>query len=43
MSSHNAGVIQDWSTRVVWMDKGRVRADGDPATVLEEYAASQAV
>ena len=42
LSSHNAAVIQDWSTRVVWMDQGRIRADGPPAAVLESYGASQA-
>ena len=42
LSSHNAAVIQDWSTRVVWMDGGRIRADGAPASVLEAYGASQA-
>jgi lipopolysaccharide transport system ATP-binding protein len=42
LSSHNAEVIKAWSTRVVWMDKGRVRADGDPDTVLAQYAAGQA-
>ena len=41
LSSHNAGVIQDWSTRVIWMDGGRIRADGPPAAVLEAYATSQ--
>jgi lipopolysaccharide transport system ATP-binding protein len=41
LSSHNAEVIQDWSTRVIWMEKGRIRADGEPAAVLADYAASQ--
>ncbi len=42
LSSHNADVIKDWSTRVIWMDRGRVRSDGEPGAVLAEYAASQA-
>ena len=43
LSSHNADVIKDWSTRVIWMDQGRVRADGEPETVLAQYAQSQSV
>ena len=38
LSSHNADVIRDWSTRVIWMDQGRVRADGAPEEVLAAYA-----
>ena len=40
LSSHSAEVIQDWSTRVIWMDQGRVRDDGPPEAVLAAYAAS---
>ena len=41
LSSHSTGVIADWSTRVIWMDQGRIRADGNPADVLAMYAAGQ--
>ena len=37
LSSHNSDVIRAWSTRVIWMDQGRVRADGMPDEVLEQY------
>ena len=37
LSSHAANVIQDWSTRVMWLDQGRIVADGDPAEVLGQY------
>ena len=40
LSSHNAPTIQEWSTRVIWMDQGRIRADGVPEEVLAAYAAS---
>lgn len=43
LSSHNADVIEAWSTRVVWMDQGRVRADGAPAVVLAAYSESQVI
>ena len=37
LSSHNDAIIRDWSTRVLWMDAGRVRMDGAPDAVLAAY------
>jgi lipopolysaccharide transport system ATP-binding protein len=37
LSSHSADVILRWCNRVIWMDKGRVRADGSPAEVMASY------
>ncbi len=37
LSSHSADVILRWCNRVIWMDGGRVRADGPPAEVLKAY------
>lgn len=37
LSSHSADVILRWCNRVIWMDGGRVRADGPPADVLQAY------
>jgi lipopolysaccharide transport system ATP-binding protein len=37
LSSHSADVILRWCNRVIWMDTGRVRADGAPAEVMEAY------
>ena len=37
LSSHIATIVQDWCTRVLWLDQGRVRADGSPDRVLEQY------
>ena len=31
LSSHQAEIIRDWCTRVLWLDQGQVRADGAPA------------
>ena len=42
LSSHNSDVIRAWSTRVIWMDQGRVRADGTPDEVLARYLAPEA-
>ncbi len=37
LSSHSADVILRWCNRVIWMDGGRVRADGAPSEVLKAY------
>jgi lipopolysaccharide transport system ATP-binding protein len=37
LSTHVPEVILEWCTRVIWMDQGRIHADGSPAEVLEAY------
>ena len=37
LSSHAVPVILDWSTRVIWLDQGRVMADGNPQEVMDQY------
>jgi lipopolysaccharide transport system ATP-binding protein len=37
LSSHAPDVVQDWCTRVIRMDQGRVVDDGPAAEVLERY------
>jgi lipopolysaccharide transport system ATP-binding protein len=37
LSSHLSDVVLQWCTRAIWMDQGRVRADGPPAEILEQY------
>jgi lipopolysaccharide transport system ATP-binding protein len=37
LSSHVTDVVLQWCTRALWMDQGRVRADGPPAEVLSAY------
>ena len=37
LSSHLAAVVLDWCTRVIWLDKGQVMADGPPREILEQY------
>jgi lipopolysaccharide transport system ATP-binding protein len=37
LSSHQAEIIRDWCTRVLWLDQGQVRADGAPEVVLAQY------
>ena len=37
LSSHATEVVLSWCTRVIWLDQGRVRADGTAEAVLSEY------
>lgn len=39
--SHNMAAIEAVSKRVMWLDKGRLRADGKPSEVIADYATSQ--
>lgn len=40
LSSHSTQAILDWSTRVIWLDQGRIRGDGAPAEIVERYLAA---
>ncbi|MEH7909860.1 ABC transporter ATP-binding protein [Rhizobium laguerreae] len=37
--SHDTGAMMNFCDRVVWLDRGVVRAEGDPKQVCEEYLA----
>jgi lipopolysaccharide transport system ATP-binding protein len=37
LSSHSVEIVRTWCTRLLWLDQGRVRADGDVTEVLEAY------
>lgn len=37
--SHSFAAIEDICNRAIWLDQGRVQADGDPGSVLGEYKA----
>lgn len=40
--SHAIPMLHDYSTRCIWLEKGHLRGDGSPATVLDEYARAMA-
>jgi lipopolysaccharide transport system ATP-binding protein len=42
LSSHLKAVVLNWCTRVIWLEHGRVRADGPAAEVMEAYDAAAA-
>ncbi|MBC6465692.1 ABC transporter ATP-binding protein [Actinomadura alba] len=35
--AHNLDVIEETCNRVIWLDDGQIRMDGDPQTVIEAY------
>lgn len=35
--SHDLGTLESMCTRIIWLDHGRVAADGDPTEVVERY------
>lgn len=37
--SHDLGSVQRLCERVIWIDRGRIRRDGDPLEVIKAYAA----
>jgi lipopolysaccharide transport system ATP-binding protein len=37
LSTHNDAIVREWCTRVIWLEKGRIRADGPMDEVLDEY------
>ena len=37
LSTHVTEVVRSWCTRVIWLDQGRVRADGAADAVLADY------
>jgi lipopolysaccharide transport system ATP-binding protein len=42
LSSHQNDAIREWCTRLIWLDHGRVRADGPVEQVLDAYMGQQA-
>ena len=40
LTSHMASVLRAWCTRVLWLESGRIRADGPAAEVIDLYTRS---
>ena len=36
--SHSLDVIAESCNRVIWVDRGALRMEGDPASVIEAYS-----
>jgi ABC-type polysaccharide/polyol phosphate transport system ATPase subunit len=43
LASHNLNLIQEFCTRALWLERGRVVMDGDPADVCRAYTAGSAL
>jgi lipopolysaccharide transport system ATP-binding protein len=37
LSTHQTDIVRTWCSRVLWLEQGRIRADGPPDEVLPEY------
>lgn len=37
LSTHTTDIVRSWCDRVLWLDQGRIKADGPPDVVLEQY------
>jgi lipopolysaccharide transport system ATP-binding protein len=42
LSTHNVTIVQEWCTRAIWLEQGRVRADGPVQEVLDQYIGAPA-
>jgi lipopolysaccharide transport system ATP-binding protein len=40
LSSHSTGIVRSWCTRVLWLDQGKIVADGPADEVLDSYLGS---
>lgn len=37
LASHSAYIIAEWCNRIIWLEQGKIRADGAPMDVLQAY------
>jgi lipopolysaccharide transport system ATP-binding protein len=37
LASHSPAILAEWCTRLMWLDQGKIRADGTPLEVLGMY------
>jgi lipopolysaccharide transport system ATP-binding protein len=42
LTTHSDEIVREWCTRVIWLDKGRIRADGPAAEIMDQYAGTAA-
>ncbi len=40
LASHSAAILAEWCNRLIWLDQGRIRREGAPMVILEEYLPS---
>jgi lipopolysaccharide transport system ATP-binding protein len=37
LASHSAPILAKWTNRLIWLENGQIRADGEPMEVFEAY------
>src|SRR5258708_39820207 len=37
LTTHSVLIVREWCTRVIWLEKGRIRADGPVEEILDQY------
>jgi lipopolysaccharide transport system ATP-binding protein len=42
LSTHSDAIVREWCTRVIWLEKGRIVADGEMGEVMDRYAPAPA-
>ncbi|GAN74472.1 ABC transporter O-antigen permease [Acidiphilium multivorum AIU301] len=43
LASHSPVILAEWCNRLVLLDNGQIKADGEPMDILEEYLPSTAI
>jgi lipopolysaccharide transport system ATP-binding protein len=41
LSTHSDAIVREWCTRVIWLEKGRIRADGPVVEIMDQYVGTQ--
>src|SRR5580658_7486275 len=42
LTTHSDEIVREWCTRVMWLDKGCIKADGPAAEIMDQYAGTAA-
>lgn len=37
LASHSPSILIEWCNRLLWIENGQIRGDGDPMSILEQY------
>ena len=37
LASHSSSIIAEWCNRLIWLEQGKIKADGKPLEVLSQY------
>ena len=37
LASHSASILAEWTNRLIWLENGQIKADGDPMEIFKAY------